>query len=654
MHSSDDRQAHESTAGGLVADLSALSCAGHDGQMVNSIVESIPHIVWTASPDGSTSYVNRRCVDYTGCPREANYNGRWIDFVHPEDVDRAAQAWDGAVQAATPYVVQYRIRRLDTEYRWHSFRALPVRDRCGQVWMWIGTADDIHDQKQLEISLRRRLRSASEGLALLRAIEAAAPVGFQLVDRDLRIIRIDETLARVTGLSVAEHLGRTVAEIAPELWRRVEPMYREALRGEPVCNVDLSVADSAEPQQLRHWLASFYPVWIDGEIIGVGTIVLDITERVEAEEFRGVVMDNLVEGVLALDADGRIAYLNRAAAQILGWTEREILGQPMHETIHFQRADGTLVPAEECALLRLRTTDRSVRVIDEAFTRKDGTIVPVAYSAASLASGSANNGIVVAFRDITDEKNQQADVQRELAALSWIGRIRDAIDEDRLAVYSQPVIPLRDGRPGEELLLRIIGRDGEVVLPASFLPVAEKFGMIPEIDRWVIRQAAGRAARGTGVIAVNLSAPSISKTDLLPFIERQLRETGADAADLVFEVTETALMVDMAAGEALAHGLADIGCGLALDDFGTGFGGFTYLKRLPLRYLKIDIEFVRDLAANAANRHVVKAIVSLAQAFGLETIAEGVEEAESLAILIDENVDYAQGYHLGRPAPTTH
>ena len=129
-----------------------------------------------------------------------------------------------------------------------------------------------------------------------RGVNEAAPVGFKLVDRDLRVVRIDGTLACINGLSVADHIGRTVAEIAPALWPRVEPIYRKALRGEPVCNVDLSGPSAAEPLRMRHWLASYYPVWVDGEIIGVGNVVLDITERVEAEEFRGVVMENLVEG----------------------------------------------------------------------------------------------------------------------------------------------------------------------------------------------------------------------------------------------------------------------------------------------------------------------------------------------------------------------
>jgi EAL domain-containing protein (putative c-di-GMP-specific phosphodiesterase class I) len=175
--------------------------------------------------------------------------------------------------------------------------------------------------------------------------------------------------------------------------------------------------------------------------------------------------------------------------------------------------------------------------------------------------------------------------------------------------------------------------------------------MIGEIDRWVITQATRLAASGRRVIEANLSATSIGASDLLPFIEQQIREAHADPANLVFEITETALMHDIAAGEAFARGLAALGCGLALDDFGTGYGSFTYLKRLPITHLKIDIEFVRDLVTHPDNLHVVKAIVSLARAFGLKTIAEGVEDEQILTLLRAEGVDFAQGFHLGRPAP---
>jgi PAS domain S-box-containing protein len=622
-----------------------------DRQYAEMIAESIPHIVWTASPDGATRYFNRQGTDYTGCPRETNYEWNWVTLVHPEDAERAAQAWQHATVTGTDFSLDYRIRRFDGVFRWHACRAVALRDATGEIESWIGTATDIEDHKQLELALRRAEREATEAVTLLERIEAATPVGFTLVDRDLRVVRINQTLADIDGRSVKDCIGLTVAELVPDLWPQLENIYRRVLVGDTVSNVELSKSSATDPHRIRHWLANYYPVRIDGETIGVGNVVADITERKEAEEFRAVVMDNMAEGLYALDADGLVTYMNPAAASMLGWTDEELRGKPMHPTVHSQRADGRKIPAEECSVLQVRTQGRTIRILDDAFTRKDGSIFPVAYSAAPLRSGPTRQGVVVVFRDITEEKKEQAAARRELDALTWLGRIRDAIDENRLVLYSQPIVPLGDGRPGEELLLRMIGRDNEVILPGSFLPVAEKYGLIGEIDRWVITQATRRAATGRGVIEANLSAASIGTTDLLPFIEQQIREAHADPANLVFEITETALMRDIAAGEAFACGLAALGCGLALDDFGTGFGSFTYLKKLPITHLKIDIEFVRDLVVNPDNLHVVKAIVSLARAFGLKTIAEGIEDEPALTLLRAEGVDFAQGFHLGRPAP---
>jgi PAS domain S-box-containing protein len=336
---------------------------------------------------------------------------------------------------------------------------------------------------------------------------------------------------------------------------------------------------------------------------------------------------------------------------MLGWTADELHGRPMHDTVHFQRADGTAVPAAESPLLKVRTEGRPVRILDDVFVRKNGSVLPVSYSSAPLQRGSTIRGVVVAFRDITEEKKARAGVEQELTTLTWIGRIRDALDEHRFVLYSQPLVPLTGGRPGQELLLRMVDRDGQVIAPGAFLPIAEKYGLISEIDRWVIAQAIEVAARTREVINVNVSAATLGATDLLPYIEGQLSQAGADPADLVIEITETALMHDSDAGEAFAHGLAAIGCGLALDDFGTGFGGFTYLKRLPVSHLKIDAEFTRDLLTNPSNRHVIQAIVSLSRAFGVRTTAEGVEDGETLEALRAEGVDFAQGYHLGRPTP---
>jgi PAS domain S-box-containing protein len=512
---------------------------------------------------------------------------------------------------------------------------------------WIGAPIETEDQQRPE----QTQREAAENLALLETLHSASPVGFGFVDRDLRVVSLNAALARVNGTSIESQLGRRVADVVPELWSQLEPVFRDVLdTGTSVINIELNGPAAGDPATVRHWLASYYPVRIDDEIIGIGIVAVDTTERRQAEALRATIMDNMAEGLYTLDAEGCLTFLNASGAEILGWTEAELRGSPVHSVVHNQHADGSPHPESECELLKVRSHGRTIRVNDDVFTRKDGTIVPVAYSAAPLVDESTVDGVVVVFRDTSEERAAEERVQRDLAALAWVGRIREALDEDRLILYSQPIVPLRGGDASAELLVRMIGRGGEIILPGSFIPIAERFGMIAEIDRWVITQAIHIAARGRRV-EVNISAQSIAPVYILPLIERELRDTDADPANLVFEITETALMQDVHAGEFFAQGLADIGCGLSLDDFGTGFASFTYLKRLPLRSLKIDIEFVRCLTTNPANQHIVQSIVHLARGFGYETIAEGIEDDDTLALLRSYGVDYGQGYLLGRPAP---
>ena len=498
--------------------------------------------------------------------------------------------------------------------------------------------------------LSTALRQTAESLTLMETLQSAAPVGFAFVDRALRIVRVNATLAEVSGWDPEDLIGRTVAEMIPDFWSQMEAVYRDVLQtGEPVANVELERELPSAGGQ-RCWLASCYPVRIDEQVIGIGIVVVDITERQEADRLRAAVMDTMVEGLYVLDGDGRLTLMNSAASQMLGWTEQELLGRPAHAAFHFQHADGSPYPEAECSLLKVRTEGRDVRMAHEAFTRKDGTICPVAYSAAPLRAGAAIGGVVVVFRDTSAEQSEAGRRRRELDKIAWVGRIRDALDEDRMTLYSQPIVPLSGGEPSQELLLRMIETQRQAHPPGSFLPVAEQYGLIAEIDRWVLSQAIRLAAHGQR-FQVNLSAATIGQLDLLPLIERELREAHADPANIVFEITETALMQNIEAAEVLARGLSAIGCQLALDDFGTGFGSFTYLKKLPITYLKVDIDFVRDLATNRDNQHLVKAIVGLARDFGYETIAEGVEDAETLALVKEYGVNFAQGFHFGRPAP---
>ena len=235
--------------------------------------------------------------------------------------------------------------------------------------------------------------------------------------------------------------------------------------------------------------------------------------------------------------------------------------------------------------------------------------------------------------------------------LTWVGRIRRAVEADRLVLHAQPIVNLATGEmAGEELLVRMVDETGELVMPSAFLPTAERFGLIRDIDRWVVSRALELIAGGRRV-SVNLSARSVSDPELTSRVEQGLRRAGADPALLVFEITETAAAADMEDVRAFAERVQRLGCGLALDDFGTGFGSFIYLKHLPVTELKIDMEFVRHVSHSRADRRLVESIVMIAQALGVRTVAEGVEDEATLALLRKYGVDFAQGWHLGAPAP---
>jgi EAL domain-containing protein (putative c-di-GMP-specific phosphodiesterase class I) len=248
-------------------------------------------------------------------------------------------------------------------------------------------------------------------------------------------------------------------------------------------------------------------------------------------------------------------------------------------------------------------------------------------------------------------------VVRRAGASGWLGRLRDALAQDLFVLHFQPIVSLLDGRvTHHEALLRLAeDPGGPLVSPGSFLPAAERHGLIRDIDRMVLgKVAAVLAAEGGAAgaaIAMNVSALSVTDGELLSEIERRLAMHEVDPARLVIEVTETAAITDMARAKAFCEGVQALGCAVALDDFGAGFGSFHYLKHLPFDYLKIDGEFIRGLPGSRTDQLVVKALVGVVRGLGRRTVAEFVGDAQTLGMLRSFGVDYAQGFAVGRPAP---
>jgi diguanylate cyclase (GGDEF)-like protein len=235
-------------------------------------------------------------------------------------------------------------------------------------------------------------------------------------------------------------------------------------------------------------------------------------------------------------------------------------------------------------------------------------------------------------------------------------RIRDALTQNRLSLATQPIRSLASGGIERyELFLRMTGESGELLPAASFIEVAERSGMVQELDRWVVARAlelmAERERAGNPVsLHMNLSGASMTDLSVLEFIERRLDEGEADPSRCTFEITQTARVEDYETAGAFADRLTEFGCEVAIDDYGTGFGPFTYLKKVPFDVIKIDGTFVREMSQNDADQLVVKAIVEIARGLGKRTIAEFVEDEDTTTMLREYGVDMAQGYHLGRPA----
>lgn len=531
-----------------------------------------------------------------------------------------------------------------------AITGFPLLDAAGDAYGAASIARDITAHNQAVCAL-------AESEARYREILDKTPDGVWRVDAANRTDYVNARMASMLGYTVEEMIGRELSDFMDPEWLSFtgEEMAKARREGHPGAVEHCWARKDGSPL----WTRVSHVALTDrnGDHSGALAIMSDITaskaQAVElhaSEHFLAALTDSMAEGMFAMNRDGQVTYMNQAAEKMLGWTKDELTARSMHDATHYQHADGSPNPAADCPLLCALRTRTTIRVEDGDFTRRGGRTLPVAYSAAPITIDE-HAGIVVVFSDVSARRVEEQRRKRELETLTWVGRIRDALDQDRLVLHAQPIIDLQSGHIVRyELLLRMVDRDGALIAPGRFLPAAEQYGLIEEIDRWVLAQAVKLAARGLKV-HFNISGKSLGSRKLLSDLVRALRETGADPALLVCEITETALANDETVAEAFVHELTELGCEVILDDFGMGYGGFAYLKRLPVTVLKIDIEFVRELLENPQNQHVVKAIVTLAHGFGRKTIAEGVETESTLALLKDYGVDYAQGYLIGRPAP---
>jgi diguanylate cyclase (GGDEF)-like protein/PAS domain S-box-containing protein len=633
----------------------------------------------------------------------ATFEG-YLERVHADDRERVQATIGRALADHRTFVFEERVVRPDGEVRLLESRGEVVTDPDGDVVRLIGVCHDMTDRRGAEHAAREaeeRFRSAFE----------YGPVGIGLVDvSDAargRFIEVNRALCEISGHAEEDLLRSSVQGIShPEDVEIEHELLGQLARGDiPSFAIEKR---SMRPDGEAIWTSVNASVVreVDGEPLYAIVQVQDVSERkrfegqlqyladhdpltglynrrrFEAELARQVAFNSRygpTGAVLVVDLD-HFKYVNDTMGHAIG---DELIGRVgsllrdrLRETDVVARLGGDefaiLLPSADEEQARqvgedivesIRTKavvmsgERSLRLTACVGIALFGQEYDVAHEAVLVNADIAMYEAKESGRDRCILLDATEGPQTQMRArLTWSERIRTALEQDLFELFQQPILDVRkNGVTHHELLVRLPGDSGELIPPGTFLYVAEQFGQIQAIDRWVLRQATRLIKRlhdeGNPVtLSVNLSGASITDLSLLEVVEREIAETGIDPRALIFEVTETAAIVNIDKARRFAERLAELGCAFALDDFGAGFGSFYYLKHLPFDYLKIDGDFIRQLPSSKPDQLTVKAIVQIAHGLGKRTVAEFVGDEATLRLLRRFGVDFAQGYYTGKPA----
>jgi PAS domain S-box-containing protein len=522
----------------------------------------------------------------------------------------------------------------------------------GKTMGAIAVSHCVTEQRRLELLVKTQEVAARGSERLLKTAFDRAPIAMSMVDIEGGWIRVNDAYGQMLGYGNDELLEKTFDElIHPDDIGEDLEWWGRAIAGE-------SDSQQREERFIAHdgtivWMEVRTEMVRDdaGRPLLAVAQLQNITERHnsdtalrDSERRMRSILDNTPQPVAVLGRDHRFQLANHAFDVRFGLEPGGALG----------RRDDEVLPND--VLMINREIDAQVFRTGESLEREDSVTIdgedhvhlrvkfPLRDEAGDIY------GVCGILNDITDQRRREQELHE---CLEWTERIHSAIAEARLVLHAQPIVNLASGKVQQaELLVRMLDRDDLSLLvpPGEFLLAAERFDLVGHIDLWVVARAI-EVARDHRV-EINLSGRTISDPKLIAEIERLVTRSGAPPQNIIFEITETAAAENLASAREFADRLRSLGCSFALDDFGVGFGSFTYLKHLHVDYLKIDIEFVRDLVGDEkGDRQVVQAIVGVARDFGIKTIAEGVEDQATLELLEEMGVDYAQGFWIGRPAP---
>jgi diguanylate cyclase (GGDEF)-like protein/PAS domain S-box-containing protein len=632
----------------------------------------------------------------------------WYKLVHADDIARVQNLMRDHLAGNTPFFESvHRMRHQNGEWRWMKSRAKGIVDDNGRLIRLLGVEVDITERKIYEDALFREkesaqitLQSIGDGVITTDGkcnVEYVNPVAEELtgwkvddassrpIDEIFRGFHEETCEPLENPLAVAMRRDRSIKSVRPTLLIRrdgnelyVESTAAPIRDGKGVVTGGVLVFhDVSESRELNRRLS--YHASHD--------ILTGLVNRREFENrleraLRSAKARETSYALLYLDLD-QFKIVNDSCGHSAGDSLLNQLGTLLKSKIRWRDTLARLggdefgVLLESCSLDEAMNTAETLRLAigEYKFVWEERTfrlgvsigVVPITadnedVAALLTAADSACAAAKEAGRNrIHSFQENDIDLMRRRREMQWAARINNALEEDRFELFRQTIQPLQAEEEGAhyEILLRMRDENGGIISPGLFIEAAERYGITPKIDRWVIRSAfrwlvseADERER-LSLCSINLSGQSLGDEKFLPFVVDQFQMSGLDATKICFEITETAAIASYSQANRFINALKELGCKFALDDFGTGLSSFGYLKHFPVDFLKIDGSFVKEILHDPIDREMVRSINEIGHLTGKQTIAEFAENEEIITMLRGMGIDYAQGYGVSEPKRVT-
>ena len=662
--------------------------------------------MWDFDVENNTVYYSPRWRKMLGYDEhDATVTPDWRRLVHPDDLARVQAMIRDHIAGKTPmFESVHRMRHVKGDWRWVVSRAQARVDGTGRLRRLVCVEFDITERKLYEDALFKEKESAQITLQSIgdgvittdghMIVEYLNPTAEELtgwkfeeaqgkgVDEIFRGFHEETCEPLENPLSVAIRRARAIKSVRPTLLikRDGNEMYIESTASPirdgsgAVCGGVLVFHDVSESRELNRKLS--YHASHD--------ILTGLVNRREFEarlerSLRSAKARETQYALCHLDVD-QFKIINDTCGHSAG---DALLGQVgallktkirWRDTLARLGGDEFGVLLESCSLddalvmaEQLRETMRNYKFVWEERTFRLGCsigVVPITGDSEDVATvlSSADSACQAAKEGgrnrVFSFQDNDIDLMRRRREMQWAARINNALEESRFELFRMTIQPLQKHDPGAhyELLLRMKDETGKIVSPDNFINAAERYGITPQIDRWVVENAlrwlvseADERER-LALCSINLSGQSLGDADFLPFVQKLLKNSGIDGTKICFEITETAAIASFSqANRFIAALKEEQGCKFALDDFGTGLSSFGYLKHFPVDFLKIDGSFVKEILRDPIDREMVRSINEIGHLTGKQTIAEFAENEEIINMLRSLGVDYAQGYGISAP-----